>query len=165
MKRQCNGCTLCCTTAEVRGKDFFKPIGEDCIHQCNGCKIFEQESRPEVCNTFQCAWLRGFGDTKDRPDKIGVLPSISYLFNNTWITIIEKEKDAYKTSGKNIIIDLINKTNLPAVIALDGGTTWGEYVIIKDNLEDKTEGIRGEFLFNYTDNMKVYRIKYGNSNI
>jgi hypothetical protein len=163
--RQCDGCTLCCTTAEVQGKDFYKPVGEKCIHQCNGCKIFGQESRPEVCNTFKCAWLRGFGNEEDRPDKTKVLTSINNLFGNNWIIIIEQEKDAYKTSGKNIIVDLINKVNLPAIVATNGGTTWGEYVIIKDNLEDRTEGIKDEFLFDYTENMKVYRLNYGNSNV
>ena len=163
--RQCDSCTLCCNIAEVQGKDFYKPVGEDCIHQCEGCKIFGQESRPEVCNTYQCAWLRGFGNDEDRPDKIGLLPSINLLFGNKWITIIEKEKDAYKTSGKNLIVDLINKVNLPAIVAINGGTTWGEYVIIKDILEDRTEGIKDEFLFDYTENMKVYRLKYGNSDI
>lgn len=165
MKRQCDGCTLCCNVAEVQGKDFFKPVGENCIHQCNGCKIFGQESRPDVCNTFKCAWLRGYGAKKDRPDKIGILSSINSMFNNHWIFIVEVRQDAYKTSGKQLIVDLVNKTNLPAIIALNKGIGMGDYVIIKSTIEDRTEGIKGEFLFNYTKDMKVYRLKYGNSNI
>ena len=37
----------------------------------NNCTIYEK--RPECCFDYRCAWLDGYGETKDRPDRSGVV--------------------------------------------------------------------------------------------
>ena len=67
--RECNSCTACCHVLNV--KELDKPIRVDCPHQCkNGCRIYEE--RPESCRIFMCVWARGFGNRKERPDKLGL---------------------------------------------------------------------------------------------
>ena len=70
--RKCGGCTVCCTHTEV--EPFNKPNGQPC-HFINGdntgCAIYNQ--RPECCQQFRCAWLGGYFDEDDRPDKSGVM--------------------------------------------------------------------------------------------
>jgi Fe-S-cluster containining protein len=44
----------------------------DCSHQCaSGCG--EYESRPVGCRHYTCAWIDGWGDDRDRPDRLGLL--------------------------------------------------------------------------------------------
>jgi hypothetical protein len=53
--RTCGGCTGCCRILPIR--ELEKPANVTCTH-CNvglGCGIYAQ--RPQVCQTFVCAWL------------------------------------------------------------------------------------------------------------
>lgn len=84
VKRSCGTCTACCKTHPVR--EISKPQGEWCI-QCNigsGCKVYEK--RPIGCRKFECQWLKGSFEEKDRPDKTRIVtdfvhyPSIGDTF-------------------------------------------------------------------------------------
>lgn len=84
--RACDGCTLCCKLMPISDdfsqdmvnevmeaaitvgdakpgdfdgmiKDFNKPAGQDCPHQCNGCAIYAK--RPIGCRLWQCAYVSG----------------------------------------------------------------------------------------------------------
>lgn len=71
-KRECGGCTVCCSTVGVH--EFDKPIWTPCIHQKNaGCGIYE--TRPASCQTFYCLYQGGFleGDERRRPDNLGIM--------------------------------------------------------------------------------------------
>lgn len=67
--RVCGECTACCSVLEI--PNLAKPAGVSCHNLGDqGCRIYDQ--RPESpCQTFRCAWLQGFLDEDDRPDKSG----------------------------------------------------------------------------------------------
>ncbi len=70
--RSCGGCTACCETMEIREPNWKKPAGMRCPYAgATGCMRYE--TRPDVCRGFECAWLSGFLDEGDRPDKIGAI--------------------------------------------------------------------------------------------
>jgi hypothetical protein len=166
--RQCYECDVCCKIAEVKENDFFKPAGKPCQYLDKGCTIFDQDKRPKMCSSYQCGWLRGFGKENDRPDKSGVMLSISAFNGGTWIFVQELWEDAHKTTGKNIIIDISKKVDIPIIVSdfnTKLGEDYGDYVIIKNSLESRSNKIRGEFLFELEKNIKVYRLIDGNSNV
>lgn len=71
--RTCGGCTACCTALGVQQGSFHKPPGQRCPHSVigRGCMIYPV--RPDVCQSFACAWLEGWGEDRHRPDKSGVV--------------------------------------------------------------------------------------------
>lgn len=71
--RSCGGCTLCCKAMAIT--ELGKPAGVACRHICSsGCAV--QNERPldpvlyHGCNTYNCLWLLGGLDERDRPDKL-----------------------------------------------------------------------------------------------
>ncbi len=43
-----------------------------CFNQCaSGCAAYE--TRPDDCRIYACAWLSGWGEEDDRPDKLGIV--------------------------------------------------------------------------------------------
>lgn len=115
--RQCGKCEICCEIAEVRENDFLKLAYEKCKYQCNGCSIFGKSERPRVCSDFKCVWLNDFGNEEDRPDKNGLMISISRFNCGDWIFTIETKPNAVLTTGKTIIIDLLNNIDLPVIVS------------------------------------------------
>lgn len=68
--RTCGACSACCFVLGVKPID--KPPFQRCEHACEkGCGIYEQ--RPAPCANYRCGWLEGFGDRRDRPDRLGVI--------------------------------------------------------------------------------------------
>jgi hypothetical protein len=69
--RSCGACTACCTILGVKPLD--KPAYQVCSHvrKGGGCGIYSD--RPEPCKNYSCGWLEGFGETRDRPDRLGVI--------------------------------------------------------------------------------------------
>lgn len=54
--------------------ELGKPTGKACQHICSsGCAVQEQRPKDPIyfgCNTYNCLWLLGGLDEKDRPDKM-----------------------------------------------------------------------------------------------
>ncbi len=72
MTRTCGRCSACCRWPEV--SEINKPPRVPCQNlerQGYRCKIYE--TRPEMCAKYNCAWLRGMGAKKDRPNLSGML--------------------------------------------------------------------------------------------
>ncbi len=72
-KRDCGGCTVCCTELKVDTPEFRKKPQVPCQHlSAKGCGIYE--TRFPICRTFLCGW-RLFDDLNDgwRPDRSGVV--------------------------------------------------------------------------------------------
>lgn len=68
--RSCDGCAACCHALHI--EDLNKPTFEDCKHQCAaGCGNYDQ--RPGPCRDYQCLWLQGHLAQADRPDRLGVI--------------------------------------------------------------------------------------------
>lgn len=159
--RKCGSCTVCCVIVEVNCSLFNKPAGDLCIYCKKECLLFNSSTRPKVCKRYYCGWARGLGTENDRPDNNGVMLSISRFNGGTWIFVMETKKGAYKTTGKNIIEDTIKKIDLPIIVSdFDSkpGSDYGDYVIIKESLQERSKNIRGDFIFEFTEDANVYEL-------
>ncbi len=70
--RQCGSCSACCRWPSIEELD--KPAKTACpnLEKCGyGCTIYE--NRPKHCMDYQCSWLRGVGEDRDRPDVSKIL--------------------------------------------------------------------------------------------
>jgi Fe-S-cluster containining protein len=71
--RACGSCSMCCGPA-MSIKAVNKRFGEWCQH-CKpgngGCGIYE--TRPEVCRTFACSWVRGMLPDELHPMKVNAV--------------------------------------------------------------------------------------------
>lgn len=72
-ERTCAECDVCCYVLEVR--ELGKPSYQDCSHRKDGggCLIWTDPSRPDVCGSWNCAWLFGWLSEHLRPDKSGIV--------------------------------------------------------------------------------------------
>lgn len=105
--RVCGSCTACCKTHPIL--ELKKPPAEWCPH-CTvgvGCAIYHE--RPEGCREFQCQWLLGNGEEKERPDlsKI-VVDSMEIPFLGSIIMLFEATEGALS----NALTALRTKTAL-----------------------------------------------------
>lgn len=162
--RECVECITCCIVTEISYNDFYKAPDIKCKYlndACDGCSVYGTDKKPPNCTNYNCAWLKGFGDINDRPDLNNVMLSIDRFNGGVWIFVMETKKGAYLTSGKNIITEVANKFNYP-VIVVDYDSKYpndkGDYVIIKNSLENISKFIMGDFICNYNDNMNVYKL-------
>lgn len=74
MKRSCEECTACCSSLAV--DEIHKKAGNKCYFVCSaGCEIYS--TRPSSCKNFECEWLKGKFSEEDRPDKSGVIFTLS----------------------------------------------------------------------------------------
>ena len=164
-QRTCGNCTACCHIAEVNEGIITKPACTACPFLDHGCKLFDQPERPQVCRDFQCSWLRGYGNSEDRPDKSGVMVSINNINGGTWIMVMDLVKNAHFTTGKHIIIDIATQVGLPVIIVdydnLKEGR--GDFVIINKMLKKRSVALMGKFI-DYLDqeqHFEVYHLHMG----
>ena len=76
-ERSCEGCNVCCKALAVPALD--KPAGQACAHMVTdpnekrrgACRIYA--TRPAECQAYRCLWLSGFGPTRHRPDRSGLV--------------------------------------------------------------------------------------------
>jgi Fe-S-cluster containining protein len=92
--RSCGDCIACCVYLKIPALD--KPGLAHCQHLnlaepeeegklqlsagCDNCSIYED--RPEVCKSYSCMWLAGYGDESDRPDKSFMLIDTIHRIEN-----------------------------------------------------------------------------------
>ncbi len=162
--RECGKCAVCCVITEISENNFYKCANCPCKYLNNegyGCSVFGQKQKPNRCTEYECAWLRGFGENNDRPDKSNIMLFINNFNGGIWIFAIETLKNAYKTSGKSIIIDIVKKMNLPVIVSdFDSKPPYdkGDYVVIKKELENRASQIKGEFICELENDIKVYKL-------
>ena len=165
--RQCGKCSECCKAPVVEFPNGeVKKSLERCKYLCaeaseKGCMIFGQDMRPKMCATFFCLWKRGYGGEEDRPDKNGIFIAVPDAFNGgIWIVVMDQVKDAHRTTGKEIILDVADKIDLPVIVADHDNLKHGkgDYVIIKDSLQHRSSKIKGEFIGDF-GHMKEYRLE------
>jgi hypothetical protein len=160
MPRECGECYVCCEITEVVGAAFKKPAKVQCpfLKDCPTYKCGIYETRPECCSTFQCAWLKDYGDEDARPDKCHVMLSVNTMNGGNWIFAMETEKDAVITTGKEIIMELIESLLLPAIVVKHGfnpENNKGDYVIVHQLLLFKSKQLIGKFL-GYLDDEETF---------
>ncbi len=103
--RQCGSCKACCTYLSVA--EIGKAAGERCKNLSRyGCKIYK--TRPAECASYECMWMRGFGENSHRPDKLGVLftPFVHPEFGNI-IHAYELKKKAFDKSLVKTYCDMV----------------------------------------------------------
>jgi len=93
VNRHCGECTACCTLLGVPelGKGRYAPceyevgavVDKDGVvvgttplpGAKKGCGIYD--TRPVSCRTFKCVWLQGLLPIEERPDKTGIIWSVT----------------------------------------------------------------------------------------
>jgi hypothetical protein len=163
--RKCEECAVCCVITEISEDNFHKCANYPCEYLNNegyGCSLFGKKEKPNRCTEYECAWLRGFGGDNDRPDKSNIMLFINSFNGGIWIFAMETKKDAYRTTGKSIIVDMVEKFDLPIIISdFDSKPPYdkGDYVVIKNELEYKSNQIKGDFIYELENDIKVYKLK------
>lgn len=131
LKRECGECSACCVWFDFDINGTHKPMQTPCkelcnemdgTHSCNGtnnCGIYE--TRPKPCREYICAWLYGYGNEEDRPDKSGIM-----LDNIEWVpgAIVAKQmwRSAYATkAGEGAIRRISEQMDKPVLIL---STNW-----------------------------------------
>lgn len=73
MTRQCGPCAECCYVLGVHelGKASFARCQHETRSPAGACGIYR--TRPASCTEFECLWLQGQLDRKDRPDRLGIV--------------------------------------------------------------------------------------------
>lgn len=117
MTRSCGLCTVCCWVGEVPG---LKEAYSNCKHQTEaGCAIHDQP-RHKVCESFQCAWLRGIGAEDDRPDLCGVMCAINDVESGTFTFAVELTEGAALSSGSAMIAACVRAYPFPTIVSSFG---------------------------------------------
>lgn len=75
--RSCDGCTACCKTHGVAGVTIRGEWCQHCTPERNGCAIYA--NRPLQCGAYKCMWLLGAGPDSWRPDRIGIVTSVTEI--------------------------------------------------------------------------------------
>jgi hypothetical protein len=142
LERECGECSACCVWFEIGPiakeqnepcKELCNPASEKGEHArtCgNSCGIYE--TRPTHCREYICAWLFGYGNEEDRPDKSGVI-----LDNIEWVpgSIVAKQlwrSAAMTKRGRDAINRISNEMDKPVLVLRSGklrGTNPAEQYI------------------------------------
>lgn len=155
--RKCDGCTVCCYLGAV--PELKKPERRTCKHQSYSCLIYGKPERPKTCRDFKCSWLRGLGLDHDRPDKSQVMITVNEMNGGIWICVIELIEDALINEGKEIVLDIVSRLDLPAVVVdFDSPDDIGERVVIKKDILLKTDNFRGGYLGHLDRNVGIYEL-------
>jgi hypothetical protein len=169
MDRVCGECTVCCRIPEIKEKTIvIKPAHVACpkITSCSkgSCGIFKSKERPSVCGSYECSWKRGFGKEEDRPNLNGMMMSVSTMNGGTWVFGVEDKPNALRTTGRDIVLDIANKIDMPIIIVRYESkppTDKGDEVIVKPSLMPRADKLING-LIDYLDQEKtigIYRLR------
>lgn len=125
---QCGECTLCCELFEVKQLD--KPAYEMCKFCDNGCTI--HPTRPQVCRSFDCAWLQSNAHIDIRPDKCGIVfekigddifhgkirksDVLSDLAKRQIVSFIKQGYSVFVNTGENYIVYPVEENRREEII-------------------------------------------------
>lgn len=108
--RSCGECRVCCKVTSVPG---LTKAGKWCKFVTpHGCSIHESEEYPEPCRAFQCGWLLGFGEDRDRPDRSKVMLAA----NGGKFMVFETTPGSSGSGRAKRIVDLVLYTGKPVVV-------------------------------------------------
>lgn len=159
MNRKCDKCDICCIEPFI--EELNKPSHTVCSNldqskDCHKCTIYN--TRPKACQTYFCSWMDGYGNDLDRPNENGIIMSQHTFNNGTWLTARELISDALITTGRNMVIDMVNKIDLPVIVSLfESKIKTGDLTIIKESLKHRAKTMMGEFK-GWFDNEKTMGI-------
>ena len=158
--RKCGSCDVCCYIAKVEDKPAYSICPSlQGFKKKKKCKLFGKEERPAQCSSYQCSWLRGYGfENEHRPDKCGLIVSVSALNGGVWIFAQELVKDAALTTGKQMLIAVASDVDVPVIVVSSGSRPpddTGDFTIVKSKLRVRAVNMTGECL-GYLDADNVY---------
>jgi len=162
--RKCGDCTVCCTMTSIgdrliNGTRLIKEGGKDCPllnNTCTGCSVYE--IRPKTCRDFNCSWLQGYGDEKDRPNKNGILVYEQNINNGHWVIFLETKKDAIFNS-KSIVEDILNKRNTAGIVVKYGSKDFiGDLTVVKNKDLERAKTMVGEKVGMINEDIGVYKL-------
>lgn len=133
--RECGPCSLCCDLFPV--PELQKDSGARCrwCEPPHGCAI--HTSRPAVCRSFDCAWLRGAGTDAERPDLVRLFIAGTARLGGRLGTLCYAELDAVDVNLPRLR-ELAARTGKPVFVLappLDAGWLVGCEVTIEPSGE------------------------------
>jgi len=136
--RTCGPCSECCYVLGVHelGKRDFA----HCTHEKRGCGIYG--TRPESCRSFQCVWLQGQLDRKDRPDRIGIVFATADMSVHQQQVVIAyvRKPGADKTGRGAELLNILAQQVPVAIIRWDGTRS----IMAGEQFKHLLAGIRSE---------------------
>lgn len=138
---ECGECTACCTLSVV--EELNKKAGVTCEHcvLTKGCSIYAK--RPKVCKEFECAYLQGGSNVKQRPDKCGVMffKNSDRIFTGVIVPDVEVtdiargQVDAFNKQGFSVIMFKLGEEK-PMILSAKGHdkmAIYAEYLMLLKN--------------------------------
>lgn len=143
--RDCGDCRLCCKVLDI--PELEKPAGVWCKHACDaGCAIYKQPERPEVCGTYECAWLTGYFEERHQPNRSKLVvgrkePPDKNL--SAWWTVNEALPGAANTRLGRQILKLLKEQSQDGIVIYppEGG---GRRLIMPYSREERFYDRKGE---------------------
>lgn len=158
VKRECGSCVACCIETEFDTPEFSKEYMKPCQHLCDtGCGIYNK--RFPVCKQYECLWLQGYGTERERPNVTGIISNITNVNGGIWVSVRELGKDALTTTGKDFVIDLVIKHQVPVIVREHGSERQeGNLVVVKQELMPRSKQLMGDFRgwLNKKENIGIY---------
>lgn len=138
--RSCGDCVACCVYLRIEDAPKMRKGGlERCRYltvivvepnaadeekrrytgaSCKGnCTVYtDQEKKPDVCNTYECAWMQGYGWEEHRPDKILMLFDTTKHVENALEAKPLAEGQELTQIGKDAIDAFSQSTNKCVVV-------------------------------------------------
>ena len=122
--RRCGPCSACCVALQV--EEVPRAEFERCPHLRRGrggCGIYAD--RPGPCREWRCLWLRGVGQARDRPDKLGVVLDVEWsepLLAHV-VKVFEVRPGAAKTPRVQNLVHALGEAGpeVVVVVARPGG--------------------------------------------
>lgn len=87
--RECGECRACCEGALI-GNSYGNKFGfgKPCIFMVNkACSIYE--TRPDTCQSYQCAWTQGLFSEELKPTISNVMISVEVNDNKQYLKVME----------------------------------------------------------------------------
>lgn len=158
--RECGACQVCCVVADITEARLRSPAGSPCAHQCaSGCDLHGLPTRPLVCQSFQCAWLRGVGSDGDRPDQVGVMFSVNRTPLGNIGMAIEAREGALFSTGREMACAFVRSMNLPLVVVKHGMLPphdTGDWLVLRREHVLRAFAMRGKLIEDFADDVQVW---------
>lgn len=128
MKRECGTCIACCVYWRVRILDkppmvpcsllnVIQPKQKDTvfftgIDERGGCSVYETR----LCPKYTCAWLDGYGEEEDRPDKVLMMFDDKNCVTNAYLARPLKPGQETVVEGVEVINRMLKSIKKPIVV-------------------------------------------------
>lgn len=152
--RRCGDCTVCCWVARV--PELLKPPQSRCselTREGDGCGLHGRRNRPQLCQTFQCAWLREMLPEEDRPDLTGIMFTLNHTGRGLVVFAVEVQPHAL-TTARDAMIRMARRVNCPIIVSRFESkypNDKGDEVVLRDELASRGHAIIGEELWRSDD--------------